>query len=155
MTSRTHDNFRHNFWTWVWPPPSPVWRMLKKTALFSRDGFPKPVTKGRMTSPKRMNVRKVSTRRGVSTAVWNFSENSHVLVTSSVPKGSPHFKKVQFFWTLFKRPLAPPPLLFEHLSYFAGGVFVCCMYVVCMYGCFCMLYVCCMLYKCRCKGSPL
>ena len=37
-------------------------------------------------------------------------------------KGSPHFKKVQFFWTLFKRPLTPP-LLFEHLSYFAGGVF--------------------------------
>ena len=21
MTSRTHDNFRHNFWTWVDPPP--------------------------------------------------------------------------------------------------------------------------------------
>ena len=39
MTSRTHDNFRHNFWTWVWPPP--VWTMLKKTALFLKDGFPK------------------------------------------------------------------------------------------------------------------
>ena len=37
-------------------------------------------------------------------------------------KGSLRFKKVQFFWTLFKRPLTPP-LLFEHLSYFAGGVF--------------------------------
>ena len=34
-------------------------------------------------------------------------------------KGSRPFKKVQFFWTLFKRPLTPP-LLFEHLSYFAG-----------------------------------
>ena len=37
MTSRTHDNFRHNFWTWVDPP---VWTMLKKTALFWKDGFP-------------------------------------------------------------------------------------------------------------------
>ena len=33
MTSRTHDNFRHNFWTWVDPPP-------QKTALFWNDGFP-------------------------------------------------------------------------------------------------------------------
>ena len=40
MTSRTHDNFRHNFWTWVDPPP-PVWTMFKKTSLFPRDGFPK------------------------------------------------------------------------------------------------------------------
>ena len=38
-------------------------------------------------------------------------------------KGCHPFKKVQFFLTLFKRPLTPPPLLFEHLSYFAGGVF--------------------------------
>ena len=41
MTSRTHDNFRHNFWTWVHPPfPPPVWTMLKKTALFWKEGFP-------------------------------------------------------------------------------------------------------------------
>ena len=38
MTSRTHDNFRHNFWTWVDPP---VWTMLKKTALFWKEGIPK------------------------------------------------------------------------------------------------------------------
>ena len=37
-------------------------------------------------------------------------------------QGSHPFRKVQFFLTLFKRPLTPP-LLFEHLSYFAGGVF--------------------------------
>ena len=37
-------------------------------------------------------------------------------------KGSHRVRKVQFFLTLFKRPLTPP-LLFEHLSYFAGGVF--------------------------------
>ena len=37
-------------------------------------------------------------------------------------KGSHRFRKVLFFLTLFKRPLTPP-LLFEHLSYFAGGVF--------------------------------
>ena len=38
-------------------------------------------------------------------------------------KGSHREGKVQFFLTLFKRPLTLPPLLFEHLSYFAGGVF--------------------------------
>ena len=37
-------------------------------------------------------------------------------------KGCHHEGKVQFFLTLFKRALTPPPLLFEHLSYFAGGV---------------------------------
>ena len=39
MTSRTHDNFRHNFWTWVDPPP--FWTMFKKTSLFLHVGFPK------------------------------------------------------------------------------------------------------------------
>ena len=34
------QNSQHNFWTWVWPPP--FWTMLKKTALFSHDGFPYP-----------------------------------------------------------------------------------------------------------------
>ena len=29
-------------------------------------------------------------------------------------KGSRHERKVQFFLTLFKRPLTPPPLSFEH-----------------------------------------
>ena len=67
-----------------------------------------------------------------------------------VSLGMPPFQKSAVFLNIVQRPFAPPPLLFEHLSYFAGGVFVCCMYVVCMYGCFCMLYVCCMLYKCRC-----
>ena len=41
---------------------------------------------------------------------------------SHFSKGCHPPRKVQFFWTLFKRPLTPPPL-FEHLSYFAGGVF--------------------------------
>ena len=38
-------------------------------------------------------------------------------------KGSHSLRKVQFFLKFFKRPFAPPPLSFEHLSYFAGGVF--------------------------------
>ena len=36
--------------------------------------------------------------------------------------GKPSAKKSAVFLTLFKKPLTPPPL-FEHLSYFAGGVF--------------------------------
>ena len=39
MTSRTHDNFRHNFWTWVWPP-HPVWTMLKKNCTFLTGWLP-------------------------------------------------------------------------------------------------------------------
>ena len=42
--------------------------------------------------------------------------------TLSASKGSHPVRKVQFILTLFKRPLTPP-LLFEHLSYFAGCVF--------------------------------
>ena len=38
-------------------------------------------------------------------------------------KGSRHFKKVQFFLNIVQKAFDPPPLLFEHLSYFAGGVF--------------------------------
>ena len=32
-----------------------------------------------------------------------------VASASYLAKGCPHFKKVQFFLTLFKRPLTPPP----------------------------------------------
>ena len=39
--------------------------------------------------------------------IWNQDCNE-------VSKGSHRFRKVQFFLTLFKRPLPPPPLLFEH-----------------------------------------
>ena len=33
MTSRTHDNFRHNFWTWV-DPPLPFEQCSKKLHFF-------------------------------------------------------------------------------------------------------------------------
>ena len=49
MTSRTHDNFRHNFWTWVDPPP--VWTLFKKTALFWNGGIPKCCIAGAITCP--------------------------------------------------------------------------------------------------------
>ena len=48
--------------------------------------------------------------------------NSQTFYNSLSHKGSHPLRKVQFFLTLFKRPLTPP-LSFEHLSYFAGGVF--------------------------------
>ena len=38
-------------------------------------------------------------------------------------KGSPPLRKVQFFFNIVQKAFDPPPLLFEHLSYFAGGVF--------------------------------
>ena len=50
-------------------------------------------------------------------------EGGQSKIKSNRYKGSHPKRKVQFFLTLFKRPLTPPPLLFEHLSYFAGGVF--------------------------------
>ena len=40
--------------------------------------------------------------------------------SSHILKGSRHVRKVQFFLTLFKRPLTPP-LSFEHFEHFAGS----------------------------------
>ena len=39
-------------------------------------------------------------------------------------KGCPHFKKVQFFWTLFKRPFTPPPPFIWTFVLFCGGYFL-------------------------------
>ena len=73
MTSRTHDNFRHNFWTWVDPPP--VWTMFKKTSLFPRDGFPKRVT-STLTWVRYARSLLVEIKTGASPILWllnNFS----------------------------------------------------------------------------------
>ena len=37
--------------------------------------------------------------------------------------GMPSDKKSAVFFNIVQKAFAPPPLLFEHLSYFAGGVF--------------------------------
>ena len=37
--------------------------------------------------------------------------------------GMPSFQKSAVFFNIVQKAFAPPPLLFEHLSYFAGGVF--------------------------------
>ena len=37
--------------------------------------------------------------------------------------GKPSFQKSAVFLNIVQKAFAPPPLLFEHLSYFAGGVF--------------------------------
>ena len=40
-------------------------------------------------------------------------------------KGKAPFQKRAVFLNIFQKAFCPPPLLFEHLSYFAGGVFSC------------------------------
>ena len=37
--------------------------------------------------------------------------------------GKPSFKKSAVFLNIVQKAFDPPPLSFEHLSYFAGGVF--------------------------------
>ena len=37
--------------------------------------------------------------------------------------GMPSFQKSAVFLNIVQKAFDPPPLLFEHLSYFAGGVF--------------------------------
>ena len=37
--------------------------------------------------------------------------------------GKPPFQKSAVFFNIVQKAFDPPPLLFEHLSYFAGGVF--------------------------------
>ena len=39
--------------------------------------------------------------------------------------GKPTFQKSAVFLNIVQKAFDPPPLLFEHLSYFAGGVFSC------------------------------
>ena len=70
---------------------------------------------------------------------WPFYHRQHQFNVLFLPctcaKGCPHFKKVQFFWTLFKRPLTPPPFIWTFVL-FCGGYF--------------LLPTFKMLYKCRC-----
>ena len=40
-----------------------------------------------------------------------------------LPLGKPTFQKSAVFFNIVQKAFDPPPLLFEHLSYFAGGVF--------------------------------
>ena len=42
---------------------------------------------------------------------------------SSCVLGMPSFQKSAVFFNIVQKAFDPPPLLFEHLSYFAGGVF--------------------------------
>ena len=37
--------------------------------------------------------------------------------------GMPPFQKSAVFFNIVQKAFDPPPLLFEHLSYFAGGIF--------------------------------
>ena len=37
--------------------------------------------------------------------------------------GMPSFQKSAVFLNIVQKAFDPPPLLFEHLSYFAGGIF--------------------------------
>ena len=39
------------------------------------------------------------------------------------PLGMPPFQKSAVFLNIVQKAFDPPPLLFEHLSYFAGGIF--------------------------------
>ena len=55
-------------------------------------------------------------------------EKSHFHPTARIPNsslGKPPFQKSAVFFNIVQKAFDPPPLLFEHLSYFAGGVFSC------------------------------
>ena len=45
-----------------------------------------------------------------------------VHLVSLLGLGKPSFKKSAVFLNIVQKAFGPPPLLFEHLSYFAGGV---------------------------------
>ena len=52
MTSRTHDNFRHNFWTWVDPPP--CLNNVQKNCTFLKRRLPLvPAPQGRSITASR------------------------------------------------------------------------------------------------------
>ena len=51
------------------------------------------------------------------------SSSSSSVSFSSLSLGMPPFQKSAVFLNIVQKAFDPPPLLFEHLSYFAGGVF--------------------------------
>ena len=85
MTSRTHDNFRHNFWTWVDPPP-PVWTLFKKTALFWNGGFPKCLSKGQCSIHLRMgpDMNMLCRYNWFAQAIGSFPPQSHLIIVRQV-----------------------------------------------------------------------
>ena len=50
---------------------------------------------------------------------WNVEGSTFILTDL----GMPPFQKSAVFFNIVQKAFGPPPLLFEHLSYFAGGVF--------------------------------
>ena len=57
---------------------------------------------------------------------WLFKRNLvnvHCPYTNIESLGMPSPKKSAVFFNIVQKAFAPPPLLFEHLSYFAGGIF--------------------------------
>ena len=56
-------------------------------------------------------------------SLMNFEHEVQTRGFSRVQLGMPSFQKSAIFLNIVQKAFAPPPLLFEHLSYFAGGVF--------------------------------
>ena len=63
----------------------------------------------------------------LSETIHNGSRGTHFakfLITKFLKDlGMPSFQKSAVFLNIVQKAFDPPPLLFEHLSYFAGGVF--------------------------------
>ena len=101
------------------PPPRPPSLAIKMMELSTSTLQPLSNPRGRTKDEEE-----------IITEFLQFSK-SKAQASPTAPETNPYMlrqgchpvRKVQFFLTLFKRPLTPPPLLFEHLSYFAGGVF--------------------------------
>ena len=54
--------------------------------------------------------------------IWFYNTNNeNDLIISTL--GMPSFQKSAVFLNIVQKAFDPPPLLFEHLSYFAGGIF--------------------------------
>ena len=63
-------------------------------------------------------------QNGQSPKEWGSRDTKVVAVIWLVRDlGMPPFQKSAVFLNIVQKAFDPPPLLFEHLSYFAGGVF--------------------------------
>ena len=61
---------------------------------------------------------------GAENRKWELSHKPYVYrVPQKVALGMPSFQKSAVFLNIVQKAFDPPPLLFEHLPYFAGGVF--------------------------------
>ena len=107
-----------------WKPNGSIWRSLSAIALpwFVQVTLNKCISDLRVGGFCQSNCPNAEQLQQVKNKLW--PNNRDWFVSTAFPKGSHPERKVQFFWTLFKRPLTPPPFFIWTFVLFCRGCFL-------------------------------